>query len=153
MTTTGLHIRGDAAEVDLNHTQRRMLLETLRSDEVGQVSVAPYLQNQTRWTDGIRTESGIRLDHHRFGNRSQGASSDDWVQKTILSPKGSLILGPWERTEWNISAGMGFHSNDARGVNDPNASATPLVRTYGAETGLRTLAIDRLQSTLTFWWL
>jgi hypothetical protein len=153
MTTTGLHIRGDAAEVDLNHTQRRMLLETLRSDEVGQVSVAPYLQNQTRWTDGIRTESGIRLDHHRFGNRPQGASSDDWVQETILSPKGGLILGPWERTEWNISAGMGFHSNDARGVSDPNAPATPLVRTYGAETGLRTLAIDRLQSTLTFWWL
>ena len=48
---------------------------------------------------------------------------------------------------------MGFHSNDSRGVSDPNAPATPLVRTYGAEMGLRTLAIDRLQSTLTFWWL
>jgi outer membrane receptor protein involved in Fe transport len=29
----------------------------------------------------------------------------------------------------------------------------PLVRTYGAEFGVRTLAVDRLQSTVSLWWL
>jgi outer membrane receptor protein involved in Fe transport len=153
LTTAGLQVRGDAARVDLNHTQRREWLETVRSDDVGQVSLAPYLQNQIRWTDRIRTESGIRLDHQRFENRPQDQPRGDSAQETLISPKGSLILGPWERTEWNISAGMGFHSNDARGVTAPSDPATPLVRTHGAETGLRTLALDPLQSTLTFWWL
>jgi outer membrane receptor protein involved in Fe transport len=48
---------------------------------------------------------------------------------------------------------MGFHSNDARGVTQKLDSADPLVRTYGAEVGVRTTYVPRLQSTLAFWWL
>lgn len=152
-TTLGLQVRGDATGVALNHTERRVFLEKVRSDEVGQVSLAPYLQNQVRWNDRIRSESGIRLDHHRFQVHTAGATDDRSAQATVVSPKASLVVGPWERTEWNLGAGMGFHSNDARGVTAPSDPATPLVQTHGAETGLRTLAIDRLQSTLTLWWL
>ena len=61
--------------------------ETVRSDDVGQVSLAPYLQNQIRWTDRIRTESGIRLDHQRFENRPQDQPRGDSAQETLLSPK------------------------------------------------------------------
>ena len=152
-TTLGLQVRGDATGVALNHTERRVFLEKVRSGGVGQVSLAPYLQNQVRWNDRIRSESGIRLDHHRFQVHTAGATDDRSAQATVVSPKASLVVGPWERTEWNLGAGMGFHSNDARGVTAPSDPATPLVQTHGAETGLRTLAIDRLQSTLTLWWL
>ncbi len=34
----------------------------------------------------------------------------------LLSPKLSLILGPWRRTESFFNAGRGFHGNDARGM-------------------------------------
>jgi outer membrane receptor protein involved in Fe transport len=48
---------------------------------------------------------------------------------------------------------MGFHSNDARGVTAPVDPADPLVRSYGAEVGLRSAYLPGLHSTLAFWWL
>jgi hypothetical protein len=35
---------------------------------------------------------------------------------SIGSPKMSLVFGPFNKTEFFINAGEGFHSNDARGV-------------------------------------
>jgi outer membrane receptor protein involved in Fe transport len=52
-----------------------------------------------------------------------------------------------------VSAGYGFHSNDARGVTAPTDSADPLARSYGGEVGLRSTAISNLQSTLSLFWL
>ena len=77
----------------------------------------------------------------------------------IVSPKFSLVLGPWYKTELYLNGGYGFHSNDIRGVigpaiagNDaPKGSVTPLVKSKGAEIGLRTTAVPNLQSTLTLW--
>ncbi|MCW5560115.1 MAG: TonB-dependent receptor, partial [Verrucomicrobiae bacterium] len=152
-TTVGLQVRGDAIDVELNHTRRREYLETTRADTVGEVSVSPYVQNQTRWSDTFRSDVGVRLNHYHFGVESDLPDESGHVTDTLVSPKGSLVFGPWADTEVNVSAGMGFHSNDARGVTSSVDPADPLVRTYGAETGVRTLALDHLQSTLTFWWL
>ena len=67
-----------------------------------------------------------------------------------------------------MQAGQGFHSNDARGVlthvdpgtglavdgdGNPVSPADPLVRTRGAEVGMRTLAVPGLQSTISLWML
>ncbi|HRI12487.1 MAG TPA: TonB-dependent receptor [Verrucomicrobiota bacterium] len=152
-STVGLQVRGDDIHVELNHTRRREFLETNRSDDVGEVYVAPYVQNQTRWTDKIRSDVGVRLDNYHFGVESYLPEDTGNVTDSIVSPKGSVVFGPWANTEFNLSAGMGFHSNDARGVTSAIDPADPLVRTYGAETGVRTLALDHLQSTVTFWWL
>lgn len=152
-TTVGLQIRGDDIDVELNHTRRREYLSTTRADYVGEVSVSPYVQNQSRWTDWMRSDLGVRLDNYHFGVDSYLPEDTGNVTDTLVSPKGSLVFGPWAKTEVNVSAGMGFHSNDARGVTSSIDPADPLVRTYGAETGVRTLAVDNLQSTLTFWWL
>ena len=54
---------------------------------------------------------------------------------------------------------MGFHTDDARGVNtyiDPQTGlpvepALPIAQSEGAEVGVRTLAVPNLQSTFTFW--
>ena len=64
-------------------------------------------------------------------------------------------------TELYVNAGLGFHSNDARGTTitqDPSTGeavdpVTPLVRAKGAEVGARTVAIPHLQSSLTLWTL
>jgi outer membrane receptor protein involved in Fe transport len=60
-----------------------------------------------------------------------------------------------------VNAGFGFHSNDARGAtmtvepgtDNPAFRVTPLVRAKGLEGGFRTVAIPRLQTTLTAWTL
>ena len=75
--------------------------------------------------------------------------------------KGRLLRVPWAKTECYLSGGMGFHSNDARGVTqtiDPSTGdqvtpASALVRTYGTEVGIRTTAVKGLQSTLALWLL
>lgn len=72
-------------------------------------------------------------------------TSDDPVNSgeetdAILSPKISVILTPWARTELYANAGYGFHSNDARGATitrDPKTGeaaehVTPLVEARAA---------------------
>jgi outer membrane receptor protein involved in Fe transport len=78
-----------------------------------------------------------------------------------MSPKFSAAFGPWHGTEFSANAGMGFHSNDARGAVirvDPVSGetadrVTPLVRARGAEIGVRTVRVRGLQSTLSVWYL
>jgi hypothetical protein len=60
-----------------------------------------------------------------------------------------------------VNAGMGFHSNDARGAAiriDPASGesvdpVTALVRARGAEVGVRTVRVRGLQSTVALWYL
>src|SRR5262249_20243133 len=71
----------------------------------------------------------------------------------LLQPKGSLILGPIAATEFYVSAGRGFHSDDVRGVFGTvpiegipgTAGKTPLLApTDGFELGVRSSAIPNL---------
>ena len=67
-----------------------------------------------------------------------------------MSPKLSLVFGPFSNTEIYLNGGYGFHSNDGRGATlhvdpvtkDPVEPVTPLVRAKGAEIGVR---VDRDQ--------
>ncbi len=77
----------------------------------------------------------------------------------IASPKLSLIFGPWNKTEYFVNYGEGFHSNDARGTTEtltpkehlPADPVTPLVKGRAAELGLRTEIIPGLESSIAIW--
>ena len=80
----------------------------------------------------------------------------------IASPKFTSTFGPSYKTEFFIGAGLGYHSNDARGVTatevagDPTTpqSTTPfLVRTAGAEIGARTKIVPGLDSSISLFYL
>jgi outer membrane receptor protein involved in Fe transport len=71
----------------------------------------------------------------------------------LFSPKLSLVWGPWDKTEYFVQAGYGFHSNDVRGATMATDPLRGLVPARGAEVGIRTLAIKDLQSTFSFWYL
>jgi len=162
--TVGLQVRSDSIENGLFQTDRRrrtdkrdyaggIIPATTRRDDVWEVSVSPYLQNSIQWSEKFRSVLGVRLDFFHFdvdGNIPENSGRKDDV---IASPKGSLVFGPWAETELYLSGGLGFHSNDARGVTSPVRPADPLVRTYGAEVGIRSTTVPGLQSTLSLWWL
>jgi hypothetical protein len=150
--TLGFQLRSDSIQNGLFQTTRREHDSTTRRDEVFELSLAPYFENRLEWTSWLRSVAGVRVDAFLFdvdGN-TQNANS---VSDVIASPKGSLVFGPWAQTELYLSGGMGFHSNDARGVAARLDSADPLVRTVGAEVGARTTLVPGLQSTLAVWWL
>ena len=164
----GLQVRNDNIDNSLLLTQARQRYSTVREDSVWQTSVSPFAENKTRWTDWFRSVAGARFDGFRFhGDSNRPENSGDRTDG-LVSPKGSLIFGPWAQTEFYLSGGLGFHSNDGRGANThvdpvsglptdqdgkPIKPAKPLVRTYGAEAGARTTWLKGLQSTLSFWWL
>jgi hypothetical protein len=157
--TVGVHLRHDnIAHVGLHHTAARRRLSTTREDHVVQSSASPFVQSDWRWTPRLRTILGLRAELYRFDVTSSDAENSGVDEASLLSPKVSVILGPWGAWDVYANAGYGFHSNDARGATireDPVTGeaadrVSPLVRTKGAEVGTR-LTSRRASATLSLW--
>ncbi len=156
-TRVGVQTRGDDINVGLFKTIARETLSTVREDRVREGNVGLWADSTSRWTDWLRTTVGIREDVYAGRVISDTPQNSGNVQASMTSPKAGIVLGPWYRTEFYGNAGYGLHSNDIRGATitvDPNDKVTPLdrvpllVRSKGAEIGIRTKAIDGLTSTL-----
>ena len=158
-TTFGVQTRYDAIDLALTDTFQRSFLSNVRSDKVGEGSVGVYAQNTVQWTDWLRTTVGLRGDYYAASvNSIFNANNSGRVGAGIGSPKFTMALGPFNKTEFFVGAGTGMHSNDARGATitedpaDPatKLSASPLlVRTKGAEVGVRTKIVPGLDSSFS----
>jgi len=160
VTTVGLQARRDkVSPVALRHTTGREYLSTVREDQVTTESLGPYVSNTFSWLPKLRTIAGLRYDSYRFRVDSDNPLNSGTASDSIASPKVTLALGPWDRTEYFINYGRGFHSNDARGTTitvDPATGASvdrvsPLVRTEGYELGMRSQAIPGVTTSLALW--
>src|SRR6185295_10790165 len=158
--TIGVQLRNDdITKVGLYHTETRRVLDTVRQDAVLETSGAGYAQNETAWTPWLRTLAGARLDGYRFRVDASDPENSGTRDAGLVSPKGGAVIGPFNGTEFYVNAGLGYHSNDARGstiTRDPSTGeavdpVTPLVRAKGAEAGVRTVAARHLQSSVTLW--
>ena len=159
-TEVGLQVRRDAIHVGLFDTQARMPFETVDDNLVGETEAALYVENSTTWNNWFRSVVGVREDSLQMDLTSltlpQNSGS---ASASRVSPKLSLIFGPWDKTEFFVDAGDGFHSNDARGViyridpttGGPASPVPPLVGAFGQEFGVRTEVIPGLQSSLALW--
>lgn len=156
----GMQIRrDDIPTVGLYHTAKTQRLETIREDDVAETSYGVFAENALHWTPWLRTTAGIRVDAYRFGVESNLAANSGRRNDSLLSPRGGAVFGPWNGTEFYVNAGTGYHSNDARGTTitvdpatgEPAEQVTPLVRVKGAEVGFRTVAIPRMQTTVSLW--
>lgn len=152
--TLGLQTRTDIIDgIGLWNTRQRHRTARIRQDDLLESSVGLYGEAVTRWTPWFRTALGLRGDLFYFEPRESSVDGQDAETAGIISPKFSAIFGPWKETELYLNFGTGFHSNDARGVSAGSNAADPLVRTMGAEIGLRTQAVPDLTTTLAFFWL
>lgn len=156
-TEIGVQSRYDTIRVSLGNTVQRQYRSTTRSDLVQERSAGIFVQNSTWWTDWLRSTIGWRGDYYNASvNSLFNAANSGTANATIGSPKAGLVIGPFAKTELFINAGEGFHSNDARGVTikespsdgSPVDSSPFLVKTRGAEIGLRTKLIPGLTSSI-----
>lgn len=156
----GLQARyDDISQVALFSTEAQNRLSTTRDDKVRESSMGVYAENATQWLRWFRTVAGVRADFYRFDVNSSLAANSGKVNDHIFSPKLNVVFGPWAKTEYFANYGRGFHSNDARGTTitvDPKTgqpvdAVTPLVKTEGAEIGVRTELIPNLQSSIALW--
>ncbi len=168
----GLQVRRDLAYVDRRHTKARQELSgcsapqeggpaiqtpmaggTCNADRVKLLDLGPYVEDTTRWTPWLRTILGARWEDYGASDHSLISGFSGTGHQSLIQPKGSIVLGPFYKTELYLSAGRGFHSDDVRGVfgtvplaGVPGlAGKTPfLAPARGEELGLRSNIIPRL---------
>ena len=174
-TTFGVVGRYDDAYVDHKHTLHRQPLDycevqqddgsfaptpavgtNCQADRAHILDLGPYVENTTHWTSWLRTVFGVREEYYLAHDHSDVTGFDGSAHQFLFQPKGSLIFGPFDKTELYVSAGRGFHSDDIRGVlgtvpgqGIPGAAgATPLLASAtGEEVGLRSNLIPLVNLT------
>ncbi|WP_424362928.1 TonB-dependent receptor domain-containing protein [Methylocystis parvus] len=187
-TLIGLQTRYDDIRLGLQDSIRRQPYDAIRNDAVGEGSVGLWTDTTVRWAPWLKTVAGGRFDYYAASvnsiqtlwdapkfTASTGLAAFLWTgpfnsgtrDAAIFSPKASIILGPWEKTEFFANYGEGMHSTDARGAVQrfstselsesdgfvPVARIPLLVKSRGAELGLRTKYIEGLDSSVAFFWL
>ncbi|HTO96974.1 MAG TPA: TonB-dependent receptor [Myxococcales bacterium] len=158
--TVGWEGRYDRIDpVGLYDTVAQNRLSTVRQDYVRETSAGVFAEVQATLLPWLRAIAGVRYDHYFFDVSSDLPANSGKDDAGRISPKLTAILGPWAKTEMFLNFGVGFHSNDARGVTttvdpksgDPVSKVTPLVPTRGAEVGLRTGILPGVQSSVSLW--
>ena len=158
-TVFGIQSRYDGINDALTNTIQRQFLSSILADRVDEGNAGIYAENTVHWMDWLRTTIGWRGDYFAASVNStlQPANSGN-TQMAIGSPKFRMVIGPFYNTELFLGAGMGYHSNDARSTTttevpgDPTEAqgASPLlVRSRGAEVGVRTTAVKGLDSSVS----
>lgn len=156
----GVEVRhDDIGEVGLLRTRARNFLSTVRLDSVDETSLGVFYELAWRMNDRWRSVLGIRGDYYWFDVDSDNPANSGSDDDGIVSPKASLIYSVSDTTELYLSAGFGFHSNDARGTTitvdpvsgEPVDPVDPLVRSEGAEIGLKTVWFDSWNASLALW--
>lgn len=152
--TLGLQTRHDFIDgVGLYNTTKTVRTSAVRVDDVYESNLGIFATGNLQVNEWFRIQPGLRADGFRFDVESDDPANSGTETDGIVSPKLSLVFGPWAETEIYANAGMGFHSNDARGVTLATDAVDPLVRTYGYELGVRTEVLPDVVSTLAVFYL
>ncbi|MEO0509709.1 MAG: TonB-dependent receptor [Verrucomicrobiota bacterium] len=163
--TFGMQVRYDDIDgVGLYQTAGRQRIGTVREDDVNEFSTGLFYENEIQWTDRLTSIVGLRADYFYFDVESDLQANSGNEDDFIASPKLNLIYSLSEEVELYASAGLGFHSNDARGTTitldptdpllmTPADQVDPLVKSTGAEVGMRLSWNEKLNSSVSFWWL
>ncbi|WP_339723635.1 TonB-dependent receptor [uncultured Paraglaciecola sp.] len=157
-------------QVGLYHTQQRERLGAIRNDAVDESSAGIYWENTIIWSDPIKTIFSARYDYFNFDVNSNINTNINGIDLSAnkgtenadnVALKANLIYTFNQNWEAYISAGQGFHSNDARGTIvqvDPNSGESiqpvdPIVDSFGFEVGLRTHLFGKLNASMSLWQL
>ncbi|HTR01220.1 MAG TPA: TonB-dependent receptor [Candidatus Acidoferrum sp.] len=167
--TFGSQLRiDDIGKLGLTSTRDRVFTGDIRTDRVNESSLGLYWQNTVQWTPKLRSVVGARYDYYDFdvtalaaADPSTLAANSGHVNDGLATASAGLSYAVNDGIELYGNLGQGFHSNDARGVTikrdpvtgDPVQSADPLVRTLGAEAGVRVFLTDRWNASAALWHL
>jgi outer membrane receptor protein involved in Fe transport len=160
--TAGFQLRNDnIPTLALYDTRARDVFSKVIDDHVSQTSGALYGQASIQVAPRFRAILGLRGDLYHFNVSSNIPANSGSDTPGIVSPKLSLVFGPFSNTELYLNGGYGFHSNDGRGATltvdpatlEPLDKVKPLVRAKGAEVGVRSTALKGFQTTFAVWLL
>jgi len=156
----GAQIRRDALKDVANSD---ITAEVRASGDAKLDATALYYSHRYQWSDTIRSVMGLRWDKLKL-DADDSLTTDFKADKgQQLSPKLSVIFGPWHETEYFINFGHGTHSNDARysfrGINTQTAERSnvelisPLAETQSTDIGFSSTLFEPVTVSLSLWQL
>ena len=95
-TTIGVQTRS-SIHAGLFNTKDRVILSTVRDDQVEEFSIGVFAEHTLRLTPWFRTIVGLRADIFNADVASNLAANSGHDLDTIMSPKLSLVFGPGPR--------------------------------------------------------
>ena len=155
----GLDVRLDATQnSELSHTRNNtILLSPIKLGDITELNSGVFLSETLRFNEKFSLNAGLRFDqfYYRYYNKLDddptlsGAGAYK-AQNNILSPKFSFFYQPTARTQFYVTAGKGFHSNDTRAVVAADGLRT-LPAAYTTDLGTVLKVSDKLLFNAAIW--
>lgn len=141
--------------VALYATAQRQRLAARGQNKVLEGSTGLFVEDEFHWTTQFRTALGVRHDLVSFRNKDRILDEEETKEKSITSPKVSMIFDVSKELSFYANGGQSFHSNDARGVAVASSSgldpAPGLVPARGYELGGSWAPSDIFRTSIAVW--
>lgn len=165
-STLGIGTRLDESNLGLRHSTKRAVTDTIDVGRLHEQNVNVYLDETLALTDRLSVNAAVRADLFVFDFRGQ-------IADTVADPSGRNPLGPLNgrvnaarvspklnfyyqlspTVQLFLRSGLGFHSNDARGVIRGTRPLQALPRATGAEVGSTFKPLPDLVMNMALWYL
>jgi len=159
-TVVGLGTRIDASDLGLRHAAQRRILDTVSTGRLYEQNINAYLDETLELTNRLSVNAAVRADLVVFQFRGQKADSaagfvplTGRVTRGRVSPKLNFYYQLSPAVQLFVRSGLGFHSNDARGVVQGTGRFNALPRAVGAEAGSTFKPVPSLVVNAALWTL
>ena len=156
----GIYARLDATNnSELSHTVNRYtLLNRIKLGDITELSSGAYLNETLQLNQQLSLNAGLRFDqfYYQYNNKLATDSTLNGIgyytaKNSIISPKVNLYYQASAKTQFYLSAGKGFHSNDTRVVVAQKTLQT-LPAAYGTDLGTVLKPVQNLIINAALWY-
>lgn len=142
LTEAGLNVRLDMTKNSgLSHTKDRFTtLEQIKLGNITQLDIAPYLSETFSFNEHFSINAGVRFEqfYHKYNNKLATDTTLTGIgiykeNANKISPKLNVYYHVNDRSQFYLTTGKGFHSNDTRGVVQKGMDILPSA--YSADLG------------------
>ena len=160
-TEGGINIRADFTNNSaLSHTKDRFItLEQIKLGNINQINLSPYINETFTFNDRLSLNAGLRFDqfYHRYNNKLASDTTLPGLgiykaSANIVSPKLNIYYQLNDYTQFYLTTGRGFHSNDTRSVVIRKGNQI-LPGAYGVDLGTVLKASKKLIIHAAVWYI
>ena len=159
-STLGVGTRLDQGGLLLRRAMQRVAGDTLSTGRLHEQNVYAYLDETLSLSERLTVNAALRADLFVFDFRGQVADSVGTagplrgrVNAARVSPKLNFYYQLSPAVQLFARSGLGFHSNDARGVVSGASPRQALPRATGAEVGSTCKPLPSLVVNAALWYL
>ena len=161
VTEAGVNVRFDMTHHSgLSHTKDRYItLNQIKLGDITELNIAPYVSETISFNSHFSINGGLRFDqfYHKYNNKLAGDTTLPGIgiykaSTNTLSPKLNLYYHLNDKTQFYLTTGRGFHSNDTRAVVVKNGYQV-LPAAYGADLGTVFKPANKVLINAAIWYV